>query len=407
MLINSESESLLLSSFLRFSQRVGSVCVEKNLTSEAFSSNENAQLYRFLLGIWSRGQQVDPHLIGFELKKEGMLSVIGGVERLQALSLLSPSDSIVPALIEELQDLSQRRRLMGVCYKVYQEVQGDAKTSELTSELNRVLQVQESEALVQTPTAHELNRELYDHAERSSVVPTGFKAIDDHCGSLYLGDLLVVAGGAKAGKSTLAANIATHISREKFVVVFTIEMNRIEFWKRIVNAAAGVSSTYWHPSLPTSEWQDKQVMGAMSRLGDAKITIIDQVQCIEQAFAICRALKAKHGELGGVVIDYMQMFSSPEKTSTRAEAVSCVSRACKRGATALQTLVIGVSQLNDQDKSLDSRGIQRDCNLMLNVLVDEHGNRSVVSAFNRNGPMGIALPLEAQLQYNRFVDKND
>lgn len=404
MLLNPESESLLLSSFIHSPQKVGALCVEGNLNSEAFTSQENAQLYRFLLGIWSSGTQISPHLIGFSLKKEGMLSVIGGPERLQSLCLLSPSELVIPDLILELKDLQRRRALLSATKKAYEDFQGMEKTDTIAAELGSVLSSSEGEAMVSTPTPEQLNKELVNHAERSSVIPTGFKAIDDGCGSLYLGDMLVVAGGAKAGKSTLAANIATHISRSRFVVIFTIEMNRIEFWKRIVNASAGVSTNYWHPTMSASPYQHQQVKGAMRSLENAKMTIIDSVQCIEQAFAICRALKAKHGELGAVVIDYLQMFSTPEKTTMRSEAVSCVSRACKRAATALQTLVIAVSQLNDDGKSLESRGIQRDCNMMLNVLVDEHGNRSVVSAFNRNGPMGIALPIEAQLQYNRFVD---
>lgn len=404
MLLNPESESLLLSSFLQWPQRVGSLCVEKNLSSAAFTSQENVQLFRFLLGVWSSGETISPSLIPFSLKKEGMLGVIGGAPRIQALSLLSPSEQIVPELISELKDLQSRRAILSATKKAYEEVQGDTATNEIQAELSSSLSISENEATVSTPTPQELNSELINHAERSSVIPTGFKAIDEGCGSLYLGDMLVVAGGAKAGKSTLAANIATHVSRERFVVVFTIEMNRIEFWKRIVNAAAGVSSNYWHPTMQTSSYQQHKVAGAMRSLENAKMTIIDSVQDIAQAFSICRALKAKHGELGAVVIDYLQMFSTPEKTTTRAEAVSCVSRACKRAATALQTLVIGVSQLNDDGKSLESRGIQRDCNMMLNVLVDEHGNRSVVSAFNRNGPMGIVLPMTAELQYNRFID---
>lgn len=404
MLLNPESESLLLSSFLRSSQIVGAKCVESGLTSEAFSTIENSALYRYLLGVWSLGKQVDLHLIVFELKKEGLLDSVGGAERLQFLSNLNPTLEIVPSLIEELRDLQVRRKLLGATKKAYQDVQGVTPTIEITSELGKSLQVQENEALLKTPTPHELNRELLDHAERASVVPTGFKAIDNECGSLYLGDFLVVAGGAKAGKSTLAANIATNIARNKFVVIFTLEMNRIEFWKRIVNASAGVSSMYWHPTNPATPYQHIQIKGSMAALENAKMTIIDQVSCIEHAFSICRALKAKHGELGAVVIDYLQMFTTPEKTAMRSEAVASISRTCKRSATALQTLVIGCSQLNDDGKSLESRGIQRDSNLMLNVLVDDHGNRSVVSAFNRNGPMGIVLPLEAQLQYNRFVD---
>lgn len=404
MLVDLESESLLLSAFLRFPQKVGSQCVESQVSSDYLSSSENSTLYRFLLGVWSSGEHIDQHRISFGLKKEGLLSSVGGAERLQFLSTLCPSVELVPQLIETIKDLHHRRNIRSACQSAATALDSDAETKDVASLLTRALEKHEGDLEVKTPTPKELSDALIAHAERASVVPTGFTGIDQECGSLYLGDLLVVAGGAKAGKSTLAANIAEHISRTRFVVVFTIEMNRVEFWKRIVNAKAGVSTTYWHPTGPVSPFQNGKVHSAINSLSNNKITIVDQVSCIDHAFSICRALKAKHGELGAVVIDYLQMFSTPEKTSTRAEAVSAISRSCKRAATALQTLVIGVSQLNDDGKSLESRGIQRDANLMLNVLVDEHGNRSVVSAFNRNGPMGIVLPIKAELQFNRFVD---
>lgn len=405
MLINPDSESLLLSSLIRFPQKTGSVCVEQNLGSDVFSSEENVQLYRFLLAAWASGNQISPQVLAFQLKKEGLLSVVGGVERLQVLIGLNPTDQIIGELVHELRDLKFRRLLLSSTKQAHEDLQGGRPTIEIQSELGKVLAGQSNEALVRTPTPQELNLELVSHAENASAVPTGFKAIDEQCGALYLGDCLMVGGGAKAGKSTLASNIAIHVARQKFVVVFTIEMNRIEFWKRIVNAEATISSTYWHPTMPVSEAQQMRAGAAMTRLQSRKITIIDSLDCIERVFQTCRALKAKHGELGAVVIDYLQLFSTPEKTSTRAEAVASISRACKRAAVSLQTLVIGVSQLNDDGKSLESRGIQRDCNMMLNVLVDEHGNRSVVCAFNRNGPMGMVLPLKAELQFNRFTDE--
>jgi len=403
VLINPESESLLLSAFIKFPQEAGSQCVEANLTSETFHSIENSALYRFLLGTWSTGEKLAQHLIVFDLKKQGLMDSVGGIERVQALLTLCPSLELVPRLIGELKELKQRRILMQTAKEVYERAQDGTATQELASLMSRASATEVSSEL-KFPSPKELSQELIAHAESMNLIPTGFKAIDRECGSLYPGDFLVIGGGAKAGKSTLASNIATNIAGLKFVVIFTIEMNRVEFWRRVVNAKAGVSQHYWHPDVAQSDWNTGKVLRAMESLNTHRMTIVDQVQCIDQAFSVARALKAKHGELGAVVIDYLQMFSTPEKTSTRAEAVSAISRACKRGATALQTLVIGCSQLNDDGKSLESRGIQRDSNLMLNVAMDDHGNRSVVCAFNRNGPMGMVLPLTAELQFNRFVD---
>lgn len=403
MLVNLEAESLLLSSFLRSPQVTGAKCIEKNLTSEAFSTPQNALLYRHLLGVWSEGKNVQFHAISYDIKKLGMMEQVGGIERLQSLQGLSPTDVLVPEIIADLKDLQKRRRIMKVCQKVYQDCQAENPTGELVSDLEKVVNSSEVDSSIETPTPKEMSMELCDHAEKASMIATGFSGIDKMCGSLYRGDLLIVGGGAKAGKSTLAGNIAANIAKKHFVVIFTLEMNRIEFWKRIVNAEATVSNTYWDGGAVT-ESQVQRVNGAVLRLNERKMTIIDRVSCIDQAFSICRALKAKHGDLGAVVIDYLQMFTSPGKQESRADAVARISRACKLGATQLQSLVIGLSQLNDEGQSLESRGIQRDANMMLNVMVDDHGKRTVVSAYNRNGPMGMTLPISAELEFNRFND---
>lgn len=404
MLLNPESETMLLSAFLKFPRRTGSVCVEKAVSSDTFHSQENGQLYKYLLGVWAEDKPIEPHMITFGLKKAGLLSVVGGIERLQQMAILCPSAELVEELVKELKDLEHRRRLSGACKSVFESLQGNDETPALTSQLSQAIEGGGAELNIETPTPHDLNLAVIDQSENANVIQTGFRAIDDGCGSLYAGDFLVVAGGAKAGKSALAGNIASNIARSKFVAIFTLEMNRVEFWKRIINAASRVTSNYWHPNAPILQSDQTRVLGSMKALENSKITIVDKIYCIEQAFAMCRALKSKHGELGAVLIDYLQLFSSPEKVNTRAEQVAHISRACKRAAVSLDTLVIGVSQLNDDGKSLDSRGIQRDANLMLNVLVDDDGDRNVLCAYNRNGPMGHTLPLHAELQFNRFID---
>lgn len=404
MLVNPEAESLLLSAFLRSPQLTGSRCVEHNLSSEAFHTPENSSLYRHLLGVWSEGRNTEFHVLSYEIKKNGLMEAVGGMERLQSLQSICPSDLLIPQVITDLKDLQKRRQLMKACKKVYEDCQGEEPTASLLSEIEHVATSQGVDASIETPTPRQMSSELMDHAERADMIPTGFSAIDKMCGSLYRGDLLVIGGGAKAGKSTLAGNIASNISKKHFVVIFTLEMNRIEFWKRLVNAEASVSNTYWDASNGANEFQISRVKGAILRLNDRKITIIDRVSCIEHAFSICRALKARNGDLGAVVIDYLQMFTTPGKQESRADLVARVSRACKLGANQLQSLVIGLSQLNDDGQSLESRGIQRDANMMLNVQVDDKGKRSVVSAYNRNGPMGMVLPISAELEFNRFVD---
>lgn len=402
-LIDPQMENVVLATLLQDLHKGMTLCVEGGMDSQAFHSEQNRSLYRHLMGMWSDGKFVDRLMISRSLRSEGMLECIGGDERLQELVLAPTSVVAMPQMIEELKDLLERREIHKATKQAYEDVQGETPTSELKALLGAVA-LKEGAHKVETPTPAEMSREALDRSINGKTIPTGFNAIDNVCGLLYPGDLLIIGGMAKAGKSILSGNIAKNISRHKFVAVFTIELNRIEYWRRMVCAEAGVSNRFWVEG-PTGEHQETRINAAIERLNRHKITVVDRAHEIEHAFAIAKMLKAKHGELGAIVIDYIQMFEPFIKGNpTRAEKVSHVSRLCKRAAVELDCLVIGVSQLNDDGQSLDSRGVQRDANLMVNILNNDEGGRDVVSAYNRNGPMGIKLPMAPELHFNRFID---
>src|SRR5690606_7420243 len=61
--------------------------------------------------------------------------------------------------------------------------------------------------------------------------------------------------------------------------------------------------------------------------------------------AKCRRLKQRH-DLRFVIVDYLQLMSSPKKTESRQQEVSEISRALKLLAKELEVPVVAISQLN-------------------------------------------------------------
>ena len=72
--------------------------------------------------------------------------------------------------------------------------------------------------------------------------------------------------------------------------------------------------------------------------------------------AKCRRLKSQHGDLGLVVVDYLQLMSTPKKAENRQVEVSELSRGLKVLARDLNVPVIALSQLN---RSLEYRQDKR------------------------------------------------
>ena len=72
--------------------------------------------------------------------------------------------------------------------------------------------------------------------------------------------------------------------------------------------------------------------------------------------AKCRRLKAQHGDVGLVVVDYLQLMSTPKKAENRQVEVSELSRGLKVLARDLDVPVLALSQLN---RSLEYRADKR------------------------------------------------
>lgn len=393
------SEELVLSCLMRWPAEVGGKCVEAGMSTEWFSDPQNQILYRHLLGVWAEGKPIERFAIAIALQQAGLIDEVGGMERIQRLFGIQGSQHAVETYIDHVRDCFLRRRLTAAAKGAYMDAQGDKPIGQIELELAAV--INRADEAVEIATPKEMSTALLDRSDGQDVIQTGFRSIDRYCGPLFRGDFLTIGGKRKAGKSIFASNIAANIAKHSQVVFFSAEMGKLEVWKRASCAESGVTANYWKPGhLATPEMQSSMAatLKAMQRW---KIGIIDSVIEVDQAIAICRSLKARYGSLGAVVFDYLQLFNAPvDKRSSRAEAVSAVSRACKRAAVALNTLVIGISQLNDDGLSLDSRGIERDCNLMLNIDDD----KNVFVAANRNGPQGVKLDLKAELALCRFIE---
>jgi replicative DNA helicase len=402
-LLNPEAETLLLSTAMRHTARVIAHCVEAVLTRDAFADPANGWLYSYLLGVWGEGRPVERFRMVQDLREYGLVEACGGLDRIHALFLEPALESAAPDYIDAIKDCALRRRILKTTGKAHADVQGEVSTDAILTDLRASLDATNQTSPVEMPTAKQLTAEINEGAGNANVAHTGFASIDEICGGVRRGDMLVIAGQAKAGKSTLAANIARNVARSGFVAVFTIEMNRSQCWKRMLCAEAAVPTSYFTRNGTPLQHEKQRMDSASEKMAALPITIVDRVTDIDQAIALCAMLKQKHGRLAAVVFDYLQLFSCEAlKGASSTALVAGISSRIKRAATSLQTLAIVPCQLNDDGRALDSRAAERDCDLMLTIVSDNGGKRTVFVGYNRNGVMNIPLEIRAELQFNRF-----
>ena len=147
--------------------------------------------------------------------------------------------------------------------------------------------------------------------------------------------------------STLALDFAraAAIKNGLATVLFSLEMARNEITMRLLSAEARVGlSTMRTGQMNDDDWA--RLARRMSEVADAPLFIDDSPNMsLMEIRAKCRRLKQRH-DLKFVIVDYLQLMSSPKRVENRQQEVSEMSRSLKLLAKELEVPVIALSQLN-------------------------------------------------------------
>jgi len=147
--------------------------------------------------------------------------------------------------------------------------------------------------------------------------------------------------------STLALDLARAASVKAGLtaVIFSLEMSRNEITMRLLSAEARVPLH----SMRTGQMSEEdwtRLARRMSEVVDAPLFIDDSPNMsMMEIRAKCRRLKQRH-DLRLVIIDYLQLMSSPKRVENRQQEVSDMSRSLKLLAKELDVPVVAVAQLN-------------------------------------------------------------
>jgi replicative DNA helicase len=266
--------------------------------------------------------------------------------------------------------------------------------------------------------------ELYNRDNPSDVtgIATGFADLDRMTSGLQPGDLVVVAGRPSMGKTALALNIAEHVALAltKPVVVFSMEMGSTQLAQRLIGSVGRLPSQHLRTGrLQPDDWE--RLSAALGRLNEAPI-LIDETPALTaiEIRSRTRRMMKQYGQLGLVVVDYLQLMSATSQGENRATEISEISRSMKALAKELRVPVMALSQLN---RSLEQRpnkrpvmsdlresgAIEQDADVIIFIYRDEvynpdtqdKGVAEIIVGKQRNGPIGT-VRLTFLGEYTRF-----
>ena len=419
---------------------LGGMLMSKDAISDVMETIKAQDHYRpahqlvheAILELYGRGEPADAVTVSDLLNKRGELGRVGGGSYLHTLIASVPTAANAGYYARIVRERAILRRLVEVGTRIVQlGYTGDGDADELVdraqAEVYGVTEHRVSEDYLALsdimPGALDEIEAIGSRGGGITGVPTGFADLDALTNGLHAGQMIVIAARPAMGKSTLALDFAraAAIRNNMTTVVFSLEMGRNEITMRLLSAESRVSLQ----SMRTGQMNDDdwaRLARRMSEVADAPLFIDDSPNMsMMEIRAKCRRLKQRH-DLKFIIIDYLQLMSSPRRVENRQQEVSELSRSLKLLAKELQVPVVALSQLNrgpeqrtDKKPLLsdlrESGSIEQDADMVILLHREDAyekespraGEADLIVAKHRNGPTAT-ITVAFQGHYSRFVD---
>ncbi len=163
---------------------------------------------------------------------------------------------------------------------------------------------------------------------------------EDH---LYLAGRSMIPTHNSTASMDFARNAAIRANQAS--AIFSLEMSKVEIVMRLLSAEARVPLHVLRSGqLSDDDWT--KLARCMGEISEAPLFVDDTPSMnLMEIRAKARRLKQRH-DLKLIVVDYLQLMTSPKRTESRQQEVADLSRGLKLLAKEVECPVIAVSQLN-------------------------------------------------------------
>jgi replicative DNA helicase len=408
--------------------------VADRVVESDFYRREHQLLFRAIEVLADRQRPFDVITLSEELGRNGNLENAGGLAYLGRLAKDTPSAANIRAYADIVRERSVMRQLIRVGTEIADSgfhPEGRDSSELLDAAESQVFKIAEQGAKgkggfvgIKTLLTKAVDKieTLFAQDQPITGLSTGFADLDKMTSGLQPADLVIVAGRPSMGKTTFAMNVAENVAllSGKPVAVFSMEMPGESLAMRMMSSLGRINQTRVRTGkLEDDEWP--RLTSAVSMLAETKFYIDDTPALSPlEVRARARRLMREHGELGLIMLDYLQLMQVPGMSDNRTNEISTISRSLKALAKELNVPVIALSQLN---RSLEQRtnkrpimsdlresgAIEQDADLVVFIYRDEvyhedspdKGIAEIIIGKQRNGPIG-SVRLTFLGEYTKF-----
>src|SRR6266404_2765374 len=333
-------------------------CIEKlKAGPEVFYDLRHQTIFSTLAEMYDGREAIDVITLQQRLKDKQRLEEVGGIAYLSLLPDTVPSSANLSYYLDILQEKYLLRRMIQTCTSVVSRVYDfEGEVDALMDEVERdILRISESRVQSHTAAIKELVKKaintIEDFHQRQGVltgIGTGFTDLDKMTSGLHGGEMIVIAARPSMGKTSMAMNIAEHVSIEQRlpVGVFSLEMTSESLVLRMLCSRSRVNLRNVRDGF-LAERDFPKLTGAAGKLANAPLFIDDTAGLsILQLRAKARRMHQQY-DVKLFVIDYLQLLhSTARRAENRQQEIADISNGIKSLAKELSVPVIVLSQLN-------------------------------------------------------------
>ncbi len=375
---NLEAEQAVLAAVLMNNRALERV--SDFLMADHFSHPAHQEIFKLAERQFAAGIPFDLITAKNYLDQQGTLESVGGVNYLTELAGAGATVVNVEQYGRIVYEHAMRRQLIDLG----QSITDAAFVEDLDNPVTRQIEVAEQKLFDMASTGSgereitSISTALQDALREAEIaykadgqlsgLTTGLTALDKSISGLHHSDLIIIAGRPAMGKTTLAMNIAFNAANairygranEKYkgaVAFFSLEMSASQLAARVLSSQSKVPASAMREGNLTDE--DFLKMSQYSAaIGQVPLFIDDTAgMSVPMMRTRARRLARKYGGIALIVIDYLQLMTSPggRRSENRVQEISEITRGLKMLAKELDVPVIALSQLSRSVETRDDK----------------------------------------------------
>lgn len=394
--------------------------VSESVQDADFYRHDHRLIFRAIAHLSSVEQAIDVVTVAEELEERSQLDNAGGAGYLAHLVDMTPSIDNCEAYADIVRERAQQRRLIEAATDMMEKAyrpDGEESLTLLSDAEKAIAEIAEGNRKDGGPervkpilqnTLEQLDK-MFNQPEGLTGLTTGFKDIDERTSGLQKADLVIVAARPSMGKTTFSMNLVENalLATKRPCLVFSMEMPSESLVMRMLSSLGKIDQTRIRSGkLIDEDWS--KLSAAVNLLKDLPLYIDDTPALTPQEMrARARKVYRENGDLGMIMVDYLQLMRVSGKSEGRTQEISEISRSLKAIAKEFECPMVALSQLN---RSLEQRpnkrpvmsdlresgAIEQDADIIQFIYRDEvynedtpdKGVAEIITGKHRNGPIG-------------------